>query len=199
MAPTTPGPAAAGPLAPRLDERVADAFAEYAAAADRAFPAAPGRTGVGAAYGSYAHEVARVFSAPDQADRAWELSVDWFRALQGASPAEPLTRFTELMAAAVDVGLGHQKVMEAYQALVAAALHATEGGDPAPLEQAWSAYASGVRRAWSEAEPAALTPTAVLAAGQGILAATSLHGLVLRSIAAGGTAAPPPSAGGPTP
>jgi len=194
MAPTTPDPGAADPLVPRLDQRVDDAFAEYVAALDKAFPAAPGRTGIGAAYGSYAIEVARVFTPPDVQGRAWDFYVSYFRALQGGI-ADPLTRYTDLVQAAVDVGLGHQKVMETYQALVAAALHATAGGHATVLERAYEQYADDVRRAWSEAEPASLAATVVLAAGQSILAATSLHGLVLQSMRTGAPA-PAPDAGG---
>lgn len=182
MAPTTPGPGAPDPLVPRLDERVADAFAEYAGAVDRAFPAAPGRTGVAGAYGPYAAEVARVLPATGGNNKAWELSVDWYRALQGATAADPLARYNDLVAAAVDVGVGQQKVLEAYQALVAAALAATEGGDPAVVDGAFATYVTAVRRAWADTEPAALTPGVVLAASQGVLAATSLHGLLLQSL-----------------
>ena len=195
MAPTTPDPGGFDPLAARLDERVVDAFAEYASTVDRAFPPQPGRTGVGAAYASYAHEVARVFRTPDLPNRAWELSVSWYRALQGTSPAEPLARYNDLVAAAVDVGLGQQKVMETYQALVAAALHATEDGDAAVLERAYQQYAGAVRRAWAESDPAGLGASVVLAAGQSILAATSLHGLALQAARDGGPGpAPAPSA-----
>lgn len=199
MAPTTPDPGEADPLVARLDERVADAFAEYAAGVDRAFPAGPGRTGMGAAYGSYAHEVARVLPPTGLPNKAWELSVDWYRALQGTSPAEPLARYNDLVAAAVDVGLGQQKVMETYQALVAAALAATDGGDAAVLEREYEAYVTAVRRAWADAEPAGLAPGVVLAAGQSILAATSLHGLLLQSLRSGGAGPAPASAARPGP
>ncbi|HVM06612.1 MAG TPA: hypothetical protein VM242_15750 [Acidimicrobiales bacterium] len=195
MAPTTPDPGGADPLVPRLDERVVDAFAEYATTVDEAFPPQPGRTGVGAAYASYASEVDRVFRAPDLPNRAWELSVSWYRALQGTSPAEPLARYNDLVAAAVDVGLGQQKVMETYQALVAAALHATENGDAAVLERAYEQYAAAVRRAWAEADPAGLTAPVVLAAAQSILAATSLHGLALQAARDGRPGAPPAPTG----
>jgi hypothetical protein len=193
MAATTPDPGAVDPLAPRVDERVVDAFAEYVATLDTAFPAEAGRTGIGGAYASYAHEVARVFRTPDLPNRAWELSVNWYRALQGTS-AEPLARYNDLVAAAVDVGLGQQKVMETYQALVAATLHATEKGDAAVLEGAYRQYTAAVRRAWAEADPAALTASVVLAAGQSILAATSLHGLALQAARAGGPGEAPASA-----
>lgn len=194
MAATTPDPGAVDPLVTRLDERVVDAFAEYVATLDKAFPAEPGRTGVGGAYASYAHEVARLFRTPDLPNRAWELSVNWYRALQGTSPVEPLARYNDLVAAAVDVGLGQQKVMETYQALVTATLHATEKGDAAVLEGAYREYASAVRRAWAEAEPAGLTAAVVLAASQSILAATSLHGLAVQAAGDGGPAAAPWSA-----
>lgn len=191
MAPTTPDPGGADPLMPRLDERVADAFAEYVTTVDEAFPAEPGRTGVGAAYASYEREVAGVFRAPDLPNRAWELSVNWYRALQGTWPAGPLARYDDLVAAAVDVGAGQQKVMETYQALVAAVLVATEDADAAVLERAYARYGAAVRRAWAEADPAGLTAPVVLAAGQSILAATCLHGLVLQAARDGRPAAPP--------
>ena len=199
MAATTPDPGAVGPLVPRLDERVVDAFADYVATLERAFPVEPGRTGVGAAYASYAHEVARLFRTPDLPNRAWELSVNWYRALQGTSPAEPLARYNDLVAAAVDVGLGQQKVMETYQALVAATLHATEKGDAAVLEGAYQQYAAAVRRAWAEADPAGLTASVVLSASQSTLAATSLHGLALQAARDGGPGAAPASAARPAP
>lgn len=191
MAPTTPDPGGADPLVPRLDERVVDAFAEYITTVDKAFPAQPGRTGAGAAYASYAREVARLFRTPDLPNRAWELSVNWYRALQGTWPAEPLARYDDLVAAAVDVGLGQQKVMETYQALVAAVLQATEDAHAAVLERAYAGYGAAVRRAWAEAGPAGLTAPVVLAASQSILAATSLHGLALQAARDGGPGAGP--------
>ncbi|MGH9156634.1 MAG: hypothetical protein ACRD1K_12540 [Acidimicrobiales bacterium] len=182
-----------------LNERVDSAFRIYAATLDGSFPSG----GIAAAHAAYAREVVAVFSSPDLARRACELSVGYVRAADGLPPTSGgAPRYAALVQAAIDVSVGQRRVAETYQALVSATVKAVGDGEPATakrvgdgepatakrvdaeagaLDRAFSAYVAEIRQAWSEADPAGLTPTAVVAAGQSVLAASGLHCLAMEA------------------
>jgi hypothetical protein len=155
-----------------LSERIHDAFWGYVEMVQMSALPCDVRDRIEEAYRLYGQALAEASQPIDLQRKVSEFSVEYLRALQGLGRMEDaVTPYAALLQAALQAGLGQERLLGCYERLAAVLLDATKlYGRRDKLESAYSQYIDVVRRAWLDQEPGGLSAEAVLDASRGILA-----------------------------